>query len=91
MKSAGVAIAIAAIATGVSAGKSHLARRHAHDAFHHEMPRELVTVTSLPPGETCGCTTVWVTVTAGEGVGTLKTPIGILIMMLSTYANTIHL
>ncbi|TVY42302.1 putative beta-glucosidase [Lachnellula subtilissima] len=79
MKSGVLAIAVAAIATGVSAGKSHLARRHAHDAFHHEMPRELVTVTSLPPGETCGSTTVWVTVT-GEGTRTLKTPIGVLVM-----------
>ncbi|TVY36197.1 putative beta-glucosidase [Lachnellula occidentalis] len=75
MKSAVFALAAAAVATGVSAN-SHNARRHAHDAFHQQMPRDvpsgvLVTGTSPPAEATCGCTTVWVTVT---GEGTLYFP-----------------
>lgn len=69
MKSAAFAVAAAAIATGVSAGQGHHARRHAHDAFHQQMPRELAsgylaTGTSPPAEATCGSTTIWVTATA---------------------------
>jgi hypothetical protein len=81
MKAGVFAIAAAAIAAGVSAGRGHAARRHAHEAFHHQAPRELVTGylvtgTSHPAEATCGCTTIYTTIT-GEGVRMLKALTGI--------------
>ncbi|TVY15721.1 putative beta-glucosidase btgE [Lachnellula arida] len=86
MKSAVFAIAAAAIATGVSAGKGHHARRHGHDAFHQKMPRELasgysVTGTSPPPRDTCGYTTIYTTVTREAGVYYPPAPTGTLSSM----------
>jgi exo-beta-1,3-glucanase (GH17 family) len=69
---AGVFSVAAAMATGVSAGTHHAGRRHAHEAFH--MGRGLTTGTlsnGTGPDATCGCTTVYYTIT-GEGV--LHTP-----------------
>jgi len=66
MKAGVFAIAAAAIASGVSAGRGHAARRHAHEAFH--VGRHLVTGASAAPiaNATCGCTTIYTTIT-GEG------------------------
>lgn len=61
---AGVLVIAAAIASGVSAGKNH-ARHHAHEAFHLDLERGLLTTGSAPE-PTCGCTTIWTTIT-GEG------------------------
>ncbi len=66
---AGVIAVAAALATGVSAGKHHIARRHAHEAFHLERGLNLTTAT--PPEPTCGCTTIYTTIT-GEGTRMLK-------------------
>ena len=59
---AGVIAVAAAIATGASAG--HAARRHAHEAFHMERGLYLTTGAAAEP--TCGCTTIYTTIT-GEG------------------------
>lgn len=63
---AGVLAVAAALASGVIAGEhhAHAARRHAHEAFH--MERGLNLTTGKSPEPTCGCTTVYYTVT-GEG------------------------
>lgn len=68
MKAGILAGALAAIATGVSAGEyGHAARRHAHEAYHLE--RRLMTGAAAAPAAnaTCGCTTIYTTIT-GEGV-----------------------
>ena len=57
---AGVLAIAAAIASGVSAGNHHAARRHAHEAFH--MERGLM-MTAPAPNATCGCTTIYTTIT----------------------------
>jgi exo-beta-1,3-glucanase (GH17 family) len=62
---AGFLVAAAAIASGVSAK----ARRHNHEAFH--MERGLLLTTGTPSEPTCGCTTVYTTIT---GEGTLYIP-----------------
>lgn len=62
MKSGVFAVA-AAIVGGVSARDSHAGRRHNHQAIHLGR-NALVTGTGSP--ETCGCTTIYTTIT-GEG------------------------
>lgn len=56
----GVLAVAAAMALSVHAGK-HNARRHNHQAFHAE--RDLVLTTGSAPEVTCGCTTIYYTVT----------------------------
>ncbi|KAG9236306.1 putative beta-glucosidase btgE [Amylocarpus encephaloides] len=63
MRASILAIA-AAVATGASAAHNH-ARRHAHQAFHLER-NLLATGTGSGSAETCGCTTIYTTIT-GEG------------------------
>ncbi|RDL36799.1 Glycoside hydrolase [Venustampulla echinocandica] len=62
-------VAAAALASGVSARQNHAARRHNHEAFHMEK-RGLMNTgllsTGAPAAETCGCTTIYTTIT-GEG------------------------
>jgi hypothetical protein len=72
MKAGVFAVAAAALVSGVVAGehRAHAARRHAHEAFH--MERGLNLTTAKAAESTCGCTTVYYTVT-GEGVRMLKT------------------
>lgn len=65
---AGVIAVAAAIASGVNAAGNHAGRRHAHQAFH--MERNLLLTTGAPE-PTCGCTTVYYTVT---GAPTLYHP-----------------
>jgi hypothetical protein len=60
---AGVLAIAAALATGVVA-KGHAARRHAHEAFHLEK-RGLELTTGSAPEATCGCTTIYTTITGG--------------------------
>ncbi|EHL03330.1 putative beta-glucosidase btgE [Glarea lozoyensis 74030] len=67
MKAGFLAIA-AAVAVGVNAKQNHAARRHAHQAFHLE--RGLMATGTGSP-ETCGCTTIYTTIT---GEGTLYNP-----------------
>lgn len=59
---AGVIAVAAAMAAGASAG--HAGRRHAHDALH--MERGLLLTTGKAAEPTCGCTTIYTTIT-GEG------------------------
>jgi hypothetical protein len=66
---AGVLAVAAAFASGVSAGKHHAARRHAHEAFHLE--RGLLLTTGAASEPTCGCTTIYTTIT-GEGTRMLN-------------------
>lgn len=63
---AGIFAVVGTLASGVIAGEhfAHAARRHAHEAFHMERGMNLTTVQAPQP--TCGCTTVYYTVT-GEG------------------------
>jgi len=63
---AGVLAFAAALASGV-AGKNHAGRRHAHEAFH--LKRDLL-LTDSAPEPTCGCTTIWTTIT-GEATSML--------------------
>jgi hypothetical protein len=65
---AGFLVVAAAIASGVSAKKHHNHRRHNHEDFH--MERGLVLTTGAPE-PTCGCTTIYTTIT-GEGTRTLN-------------------
>lgn len=65
---AGIFVFAAAIASGVAAKKHHGDRRHDHQAFHH-MERGLLT-TGVPE-PTCGCTTIYTTIT---GAGQLYFP-----------------
>jgi len=58
---AGVLAIAAAIASGVTASGNHAGRRHAHQAFHLE--RDLLLTTGSSPEPTCGCTTIYYTVT----------------------------
>ena len=68
---AGVIAVAAALAGGAAAaaqpGKNH-ARRHAHEAFHERglYLTGAVTGTGSAPEPTCGCTTIYTTIT-GEG------------------------
>lgn len=65
---AGVIAVAAALAGGAAAqpGKHH-ARRHAHEAFHErDLYLTAVTGTGSAPEPTCGCTTIYTTIT-GEG------------------------
>ena len=60
---AGVLAIAAALATGVVA-KGHAARRHAHEAFHLE--KKGYELSTAPASEaTCGCTTIYTTITGG--------------------------
>ncbi|CZR50964.1 related beta-glucosidase btgE [Phialocephala subalpina] len=59
---AGVIAVAAAMAAGASAG--HAGRRHAHEALHVE--RGLLLTTGKAAEPTCGCTTIYTTIT-GEG------------------------
>ena len=68
MKTAGVFAAAAALAAGVSA-QGHAGRRHAHEAF--RLARGLTTGTGLSPEATCGCTTIYTTIT-GEATRTFN-------------------
>ncbi|KAH7364140.1 putative beta-glucosidase btgE [Rhexocercosporidium sp. MPI-PUGE-AT-0058] len=61
-----VAAALAGGAAAVQPGKQHV-RRHAHEAFHERaMYMTAVTGTGSAPEPTCGCTTIYSTIT-GEG------------------------
>jgi hypothetical protein len=68
MKAGFLVIAAAAIASGVSAKKHHNHRRHNHEEFH--MERGLLLTTGSPE-PTCGCTTIYTTIT-GEGTRMLN-------------------
>jgi hypothetical protein len=63
MRAGFLVVAAAAIASGVSAKKHHNHRRHNHQEFHVE--RGLLLTTGSPE-PTCGCTTIYTTIT-GEG------------------------
>lgn len=65
---AGVFAVAAALAATVAA-EGHAGRRHAHEAFH--LARGLVTGTGLSPEPTCGCTTIYTTIT-GEATRMLN-------------------
>ena len=64
---AGVIAVAAALAGGAAAQPGKHVRRHAHEAFHERgLYLTAVTGTGSAPEPTCGCTTIYTTIT-GEG------------------------
>ncbi|KAH7417358.1 hypothetical protein BKA64DRAFT_298674 [Cadophora sp. MPI-SDFR-AT-0126] len=71
---AGVIAVAAALAGGAAAQPGKHVRRHAHEAFHERgLYLTAVTGTGSAPEPTCGCTTVYTTIT-GEGTIIFPSP-----------------
>ncbi|PQE12756.1 hypothetical protein CJF30_00002648 [Rutstroemia sp. NJR-2017a BBW] len=63
MKAGGVIAVAAAIAGGVNARSANYGKRHGHQDFHERGLMVTGTSAAAPAAETCGCTTIYTTIT----------------------------